>query len=756
MGRIASVRSGPRGVTAEGETGSVEVGYWSARAVRVTWRKAGGEPSCRLAWLEPARERLGEASSAEDEETARVWLPGADVGRVRLRKDDGGVELLDAHGKVLTAASAGEGADGRVRVSFPLRPEERLFGLGLQLHALDQRGRKRFLKINADPKDDSGNAHVVVPLLLSTGGYGVFVNTHEYTWWDLGADDPEGWWVEVPGGGAEVCLLLGSLREQVREYLALTGRPALPPKWGLGFWYRPKSGWDEAEVKSVLEEFARRDLPCQVVGLEPSWQTHAYPCSYVWNREQWPDPAAFVGWLDERGMKLNLWEHAYVHETSPIHGALKDGGLVGDATVFGGLVPDFTLPEARRVFLDLHEREHLSIGVAGFKLDECDGADYTGGWFLGDEARFPGGMSGAQMHNVLGYLYQRTMHEAFEGRGRRSYFLCRANHAGGQAQATCNYSDWYGLREYVRMLANAGFGCSPWCPEVRHIDDTADFARRGQVAFTSWLAMINAWSTGMRPWDKGGEAEAVFRQYARLREALLPYLYAEWEAQGRTGLGLTRALAVDFQEDERSLAVDDEYLLGRWLLVAPVMKGEARKVYLPPGRWMDWWTGEVHAGSAELEYHAPVERLPMFLREGAVVPMLGPGEDPFGRWRRLRVLCWPADAPTDHELYDDDGETTRYLEGEFWRLPVRLQQTPHGVQFGLGDPQGELRPWLRRVVVEVRGMEREPGRVLVNARPLPELAAGAIEAGADGWAHVGDRLLVGLPASAGLVLVAVP
>ncbi|MCD6350885.1 MAG: glycoside hydrolase family 31 protein, partial [Armatimonadetes bacterium] len=565
---FGEVKFGPRGLVATGDQ-RLEISYWSAGVLRVTWGKPAAEPSCRLTWLQGERRLAGQVAQAEDERTARLWLPAADRARVRLQKQQGQVEILSPAGEVLVTMRAGEGEAGRWRCSFSLGPEEELFGLGLQLHALRQRGRRRLLKINADPKDDSGSVHVAVPLLLSTGGYGVLVNTHEYTWWDLGRESDDRWWVEVPGEAMEVFLLIGSLREQVREYLALTGRPALPPKWGLGFWYRPKSGWDEAEVKSVLEEFRRRDLPCQVVGLEPSWQTHSYPCSYVWNRQQWPDPAEFVRWLDERGMKLNLWEHAYVHESSPIHEPLAEAGVVADAKVFGGLVPDFTLPQARELYLRLHQDEHLALGVAGYKLDECDGSDYTGGWFFTDQARFPGGLTGAQMHNIFGYLYQRTMHELFEGHGRRSYFLCRANYAGGQAFATCNYSDWYGFSEYVRLLANAGFAATPWCPEVRHLDDAEDFVRRSQVVFTSWLAMINAWSSGIRPWDKGEQAEAIFRRYAHLREQLLPYLYAEWEAQARTGLALTRALAVDFQDDPGSVGVDDQYMLGRWLMVAP-------------------------------------------------------------------------------------------------------------------------------------------------------------------------------------------
>jgi alpha-D-xyloside xylohydrolase len=731
-------------LTATFASGHMTASFWSPRAARVTFGESGATPSCPLPSLQPAPGVFGGLAAAHDDSTARLFCRHDDYLRLRFHRDGGVLDALSPDGAILVSVAPSPANPGHFRLRFTLRPGEDLYGLGLQLSSLRQRGHARFLKINADPRDDSGNAHVVVPLLLSTRGYGVLVNTHEYTWWDLGCDDPASWWVEVSGRAAEVFLLAGTLRDQVRAYLALTGRPALPPKWGLGFWYRPKSGWDEAKVKSVVEDFRAQNLPIQVLGLEPSWQTHSYPCSYMWNTDQWPDPAAFVKWCTDRGVRLNLWEHAYVHEASPIHKPLLDEHLAADKTVWGGLVPDFTLPRAREIFLGLHEKEHISLGVSGYKLDECDGSDFTDGWSLPDDARLPSGLTGAQYHNVLGYLYSRTMHEAFEGRGRRSYFLCRANYAGGQADATCNYSDLYGFREYVRLLPNAGFACTPWCPEVRDVVEPIDYVRRSQVVFLSWLAMINAWASGSTPWDCGPEAEAAFREAAGLRQSLLPYIYASWEAQARTGLGLTRALVVDFQDDPASRAIDDEYLFGRWMLVAPLPSGDERDVYLPPGQWRDWWTGEVHDGGRTIRTHVPLAHIPLFLREGAIVPMLTGGADAFSRWTSLRLVCWPAAAASDYELYDDDGESTAYLEGQSWRWPVKVQRTADHILLALGYPGGELKPWLERVTWEVLGVDAAPAQVLLNGHAVPQLDERSLTGTADGWTWAHGVLRISL------------
>ncbi len=595
--------------------------------------------------------------------------------------------------------------------------DEEIFGGGFQFHSLAQRGKSKFLKVNADPRDDVGNSHAVTPFFLSTRGYGIFLNTNSYSNFDFGKTDKNIMEIRSNDPVLDYYLFYGpTFHDLLQRYTQLTGRMQMPPKWGLGFWYRMKSDWKADKAEAIAREFRGHQIPCDVLGLEPAWQTHAYSCSYLWSRNQFPDPAAFVA--DMRGLNfhVNLWEHAYVHPTSPIHDPLQTANVVADKLVWGGLVPDFTLPAAGEIFAGLHKKEHIDLGVDGYKLDECDGSDYTGGWFFPDDTKFPGGMSGAQMHNVFGFLYQKSFHEMFDKMNHRSYFLCRANYAGGQAYPTVVYSDWYDFKDYVRAACNSGFSGMLWCPEVRQTGSSDEFVRRIQTVFFSPLAMINAWETdGVTPWEKGPEVERIFRTYAGLRSQLTPYLYNAFHRMNRTGLPVVRALAVDWPEDRETYAVDDEFMYGESMLIAPVFSGDTRTVYLPAGNWTDWWTGEQHTGPVHLTYSAPLERLPIFVRGGSAIAMQPPMQYS-GEMKSfpLELRLYPGSSESVTTLYDDDGTTLDYRKGISVEVDIRSRKVGSTTTINVSKTRGTFTPAWSGLNIKLIGIKAAPKRVEIT------------------------------------------
>ena len=388
-------------------------------------------------------------------------------------KPDGPFTLVlkTAKGETLLDGSPGISiVNGQIRQSFRLGSDEELFGGGLQFHSLAQRGKTKFLKVNADPRDDVGNSHAVTPFFLSTRGYGIFLNTNTYSNFDLGKTNKELMEIRSQDPVLDYYLFYGpTFHDLLQRYTRLTGRMQMPPKWGLGFWYRMKSDWKADKAGAIAKEFRDHEIPCDVLGLEPAWQTHAYSCSYIWNRSQFPDPAAFVTDMRSLNFHINLWEHAYVHPTSPIHDPLQTANVVADKQVWGGLVPDFTLPAAGDIFAGLPKKEHSDLGVDGYQLDECDGSDYPGGWFFPDDPKVPGGKSGAQMHYVSGFLYQKAFHLMFDKMNLRRDFLCRANYTGGQALSPtplCTATGTISKIMSAPLVIPASAVCLFWCPEV--------------------------------------------------------------------------------------------------------------------------------------------------------------------------------------------------------------------------------------------------------------------------------------------------
>ena len=580
-----------------------------------------------------------------------------------------------------------------VLVRVPLESGEQIYGLGLQLQSFEQRGLKKRLRVNADPVLDTGDSHAPVPFYVTTRGYGVLIDTARYATFYLGGkkqkDAPnqtDEVLVDVPeAAGGEVYVFGGpSLREAVQRYNLFSGGGPIPPRWGLGFWYRGDAGYAQSNILNLATEFRQRNIPCDVLGLEPRWQTHAYSCSYVW-APIFPTPAEMLRKLAEQHFHLNLWEHAFVHPSSPIHQALVP--YSGNYEVWGGLVPDFLEARARDIFAEFHNREHIALGVSGYKADECDNSDFTGNWSFPEISRFPSGADGEQMHCLFGLRYQDALTQAFEKRGQRTYGLVRSSGALAAPYPYVLYSDLYDHRQFVRGIPQAGFCGLLWTPEVRDSANPVELIRRLESVICSPLAMVNAWYLHNPPWKQVNReqnnqghfaadwetTEAQCRALLQLRMRLIPWLQAAFARYHREGLPPFRALVMDFPDDPGSRAVDDEYFMGDGLLVAPVIvagsgkdkrdqsrpvaaNGEtSRSVYFPPGQWQDFWTGKSYHGSQRVEVSVPLEQIPLFVQSGTVLPLGEPTmytDDP--KSRKLTVLVF-GDGHQAATLYEDNG-----------------------------------------------------------------------------------------------------
>jgi alpha-D-xyloside xylohydrolase len=606
---------------------------------------------------------------------------------------------------------AGEATPRGFLLHLPLAPYEMVYGLGLQLQSFIQRGLKKKLRVNADPVVDSGDSHAPVPFYLTTKGYGVLIDTARYATvyagnkqrknassaeeatqsaQATGATDatdataasvlPAAYGryrfgdasevlVEIPEAhGVVVYLFAGpTMRLAVQRYNLFAGGGALPPRWGLGVWYRCERDFAQADVEKLATEFRDRRMPCDVIGLEPGWQTHAYSCSYVWSA-RFPEPRAMAATLARQHYRLNLWEHAFTHPSSPIHSALAP--FSGDYLVWDGLVPDFLTPQARRIFGDFHEREHVALGVAGYKLDECDNSDFTRNWSFPELSRFPSGADGEQMHSLFGLRYQDTIQSVFERRGARTYGLVRNSGALAAPYPYVLYSDLYDHEAFIHGVAQSAFAGLLWTPEVRDAVSPEDLVRRLQSAALSPMALVNAWYIPNPPWKQVDRAankegrfdaewekvEAICRGVLELRMQLVPYLHAAFVEYHRTGLPPFRPLVMDSPADAETWTIDDQWIVGAGLLVAPVVAGQTnRSVYLPHGAWYDFWTGARYEGGRRIDVSPPLERIPLYVRSGTLLPLAHVTlHTDDARSGELTVRAYGA-SDAALTLYEDDG-----------------------------------------------------------------------------------------------------
>jgi len=562
-------------------------------------------------------------------------------------------------------------------IRLPLASGELMYGFGLQLQSFQQRSKKRTIRVNADPKGDSGDSHAPVPFYVTTRGYGVFVDTFRNVTFACGNSQPvsadsaetSGPRVDSPASmrthdrevatdvrieiprasGVDVYLFAGpTMLEAVKRYNMFSGGGVNPPAWGLGFWYRPELHLNTTQVLDLMKEFRASEIPCDVIGLEPGWQSHAYSCSFTWDDHLYPDPGKFIQDSAAQGFHINLWEHAYTHPTSPIYKKLRPHS--GDYEVFHGLVPDFAAEPACQIFADHHAKAFIDAGISGFKLDECDNSDFTSGWSWPDFASYPSGLDGEQMHSAFGIRYQHTVLSAFRSRNKETFGLVRSSGSLATPYPFVLYSDLYDHREFIRGLVNSGFSGMLWCPEVRDATSEEDLIRRLQSVVFSPLAMVNAWYIKNPPWKQidrtknndgvlaqdWKRAEARCREIIGWRMSLVPYLQSAFAEYAKTGMPPFRSPLLDFPQDASLTNVDDEYMIGDRMLVAPLFAGETQRVVtLPEGKWHDFWSGETRSGKVTVE--ASFKHIPVYVRENSVIPWAGTGShtaDP-----KARTIC---------------------------------------------------------------------------------------------------------------------
>ncbi len=511
-------------------------------------------------------------------------------------------------------------------VEFPIDADEHFYGLGLQLACFDFAGRKAVVKTNADACTTAGDSHAPVPFIVSTKGYGIYIDTARYmeayfhrrkgkaiacseqvrtgtAFSEIYAERTTGEDLLLTLSisacqGVDIYLFEGrTITEIVSQYNRLAGGGCNPPEWGLQTIYRCHMYWNEERVLSLADELKKRDMPVGIIGLEPGWQSNAYSCSFVWDENRFPNAKRTVEKLYEAGYHVNLWEHAFTHSTSPLFAPLKTRS--GEYSVWDGLVPDFAYADTAEIFAKYHA-EKVTFGlIDGFKLDECDGSDYTGGWTFPNHAQFPSGMDGEQYHSLFGALYMQTM---LKVTGNDTLSQVRNAGALCASYPFVLYSDLYDHKSFIRGLATAGFSGLLWSPELRHAESKEDLLRRLQTVVFSPQCLINAFYCDDLPWREL-DCEAEVRALLKLRKRLIPMLKRAFQVYQKTGKPPVRALVSDFTDDSETYKLDDEYLFCESLLVAPMVCGErSRKVYLPKGNWRDFFTKEaVPCGWIEVE-----------------------------------------------------------------------------------------------------------------------------------------------------------
>lgn len=568
-----------------------------------------------------------------------AWTLENSEGRVLTRS--GGDRRQVAGFPLAPALAFGE---GRTWASFELSPGEVIVGLGEQYGSVVHNGRE--LELVADDALGAGTGRVykAVPLYHSTAGYSVFVHSPGPMTVHVGYPFPS--LLEIVNeepDRLDLFLLGGTdLKSRLTDYVGLTGRMTVPPRWGLGVWMSRCRYRTREELEAVAGELRAREVPCDVLHVDPDWlERDLLNCDFVWSDRKYPDPAGMIGALHAQGFRLSLWELPYLDPEAPLYEqAARAGYLVRDAAgapaavarTFSrdgrprGLV-DFSNPTARSWWKELN-RGLLDLGVDVIKCDFGEG--------LPDDARMADGRTGRSWRNLYPLWYNRTVAESVAEVRSQPLIWSRSGWAGSQRYP----AQWGGDPEAsvaglaAELRAGISWGLSApglWGHDIGgfygHGPSPELYIRWAQVGCLSPLTRFHG-LTPREPWAFGERSFEIVCRFIQLRYRLLPYLESVVIEAARWGWPVMRGLGLEFPDDPLLWSIDHEYLLGPDLLVVAVLSESPDpvtvEVRFPEGTWCDFWTGRAYQGPGWFSVTVDLDRLPLFVRNGAVIPM-GPG-----------------------------------------------------------------------------------------------------------------------------------
>ncbi|HEX3718690.1 MAG TPA: TIM-barrel domain-containing protein [Verrucomicrobiae bacterium] len=541
-----------------------------------------------------------------------------------------GITFCDSLGRKVARLGPGSLAfrfdsDGKVlAVDFRnhLDPDEVIYGFGEKYDRFNENGNVLTLW---GVDDWIGNteglrnqSYKPVPVFHSGKGYSVFVNSTYQVRADVGKSRSNEIRLSQHGPVFDYYFWIEPPAQAIESYTALTGKPLLPPKWAFEPWIgRTGRGWSDgplrnpvAEEEQVVKRFAEMDIPHSAIYAEGSSA----------------DSAALNSFAAERGLRVLSWFYSSIGRDAqakllpeipasqlPVLNAGEDEP--NDPIKY----IDFTNPHALELCRRWWKRR-LDLGVAGSMVDFGDRTP--------ESAVFYDGRKGDEMHNFYSYDYQRTYHQVFAERRGDDFILFGRAAAPGTQQWAAQFAgdhraNFVGLRAVLTGALNlCGCGFSTWGSDLGGFlgwPDPAVYMRWTQFACFSPL-MRNHGRTPREPWEYGDAAVANYKFYAWVRENLLDYIYDAAKSAHQTGLPIMRSMPVAYPENPSLAFIGDEYLFGPDLLVAPIItENNSRPIVFPPGKWTSLWDGSVVTG--KIEVTASLDRIPVYLREGAVVPV---------------------------------------------------------------------------------------------------------------------------------------
>lgn len=603
-------------------------------------------------------------------------------GSITIDKNPWRIVLRDAEGKIMTKTRTlsdndstqvkalpfnfiKRGSDNRRMVNpvFSLSPGEMIFGCGESFGHLNKVGQKLNLFVTDPQGPETDQMYKPVPFFMSNKGYGIFMHTSAPVTCDFGATNINVSKLFMGDESIDLFIFFGEPKDILNEYTEIVGKAAMPPLWSFGTWMSRITYFSQKEGYEVAENLRKYRIPSDVIHFDTGWFDKDWQCDYQFSPERFPNPQQMLKDLRNKGFRVCLWQLPYFTPKNPLFKELIEKGLyVKNAK--GGLpyedvVLDFSNPNAVKWYQD--KLAHLlQMGVSAIKVDFGEGAPFDG--------IYASGKTGLYEHNLYPLRYNKAVADIINQIHGENIIWARSAWAGSQRYPL----HWGGDAETTNMgmvgtlRGGLSFGLSGfafWSHDMGgFVTPSPEDLYRRWLPFGFLSSHTRAHGAPpTEPWLYNESFVTAFRQSAELKYRLMPYVYAQAKECCEKGLPMVRALFVEFPHDAGSWLVEDEYLFGSQILVAPMLEsGSKRNVYLPAGKWVDYQTGKIYEGGW---HNIQIGTIPaiILVRDGAVLPhiQLAQCTDEMD-WSQIELKIYAVDVkeasgllclPSDNQLH---------------------------------------------------------------------------------------------------------
>jgi alpha-glucosidase len=748
IGSFENLETSPNGLEALATNGRLKVLVYSSSVVRITFTKEDFFEDFSYSVIQNA----SESNFSLIDESDKVIIQTNDL-KVVIAKQPITISFFDNSGRLLNEDEYGLNTSWvgeQVTTYKKLQEGERFLGLGEKTGPLDRRGAS-YQNWNTDAYGYHGGSD---PLYCSTPFYigvhhqvvyGIFLDNSHKTFFNFGASNNRFSSFSADCGEMNYYFIHGtSVNQIIQNYTWLTGRMEMPPLWSIGYQQCRYSYYPDKEVLNLARTFREKEIPADVIVLDIHYM-EKYKI-FTWDKRNFSNPKELISHLKELGFHVVIMCDPGI-KIEPGYEPYEDGvkqevfikypdGKNYEGQVWPGWChfPDFTNPKARAWWASKFQG-YVDLGLEGFWNDMNEIATWGHALPENLEFDFDGNKATTRRgRNVFGFQMARSTYEGTKAllKGKRPFNLTRSGFSGVQRYSAVWTGDNVSYDEHMLLgvrlvnslgltgISFAGYDAGGFVGDA----NTKLFARWMSIASLSPFfrahTMIN--TRDSEPWSYGEEVEQIARNYISLRYQLLPYIYSLFYHSSKTGEPIQRSLAIDytFTPEVYNHLYHNQYMLGPSIMVAPVESNrELLKIFLPEGDWYYLFTGKKFRGGQEIIVETPIHKLPIFIKGGGILPMQKTISNTKVKSDEM-ILHVYRGSGSQFEMYEDDGETFNYQNGNFAKRIISYE--PGQRKMVLTKSEGDYTTSYKKMKLMLHGFSED--EIIVNGQKrilIPQL-----------------------------------